>query len=60
MLMNSVHSHNTRFVSNGLLVVPSWNTLRYGIKSFVTSTIFSCNYFQSWFSDKNLPQIPFN
>ena len=47
MLMNSVHSHNTRFVSNGLLVVPSWNTLRYGIKSFVTSTIFSCNYFQS-------------
>ena len=47
------HNYNTRFASNGLLKILTNNTSIYGTKSFITSTITSWNFFQSFFWQPN-------
>ena len=51
---NDHHNYNTRFVSNGLLKIPTNNTSIYGTKSIETSKITSWNFFLSPFTDINL------
>lgn len=45
---------------NVLLTVPSCSTLKYGVKSFVISTISLWSYIHSCFSGKNLQQVSHN
>ena len=37
-LLSTTHSYNTRSARNGLLFVPSYNTVRFGRKSIIHST----------------------
>ena len=37
-LVSTVHSYNTRSARNGLLFVPSYNTVRFGRKTIIHST----------------------
>ena len=37
-LVSTTHSYNTRSARNGLLFVPSYNTVRFGRKSIIHST----------------------
>ena len=45
-LGSTTHSYNTKSASNGLLFVPSYNTVRFGRKSIVHSTTLTWNYLQ--------------
>ena len=38
-----IYSYNTRSARNGLLLVPSYNSVRYGRKSIIHSTTLSWN-----------------
>ena len=51
------HSHDTRYACNDLLPIPTCNTLKYGTRAFVFSTIPSWSFFQTHFSSKNLREI---
>ena len=50
----------TRFASNGLLKIPTNNTLIYDTKSFETSAITSWNFFQSHFTSTNFKKTSLN
>ena len=41
-----MHLYNTRSARNGLLFVPSYNTVRFGRKSIIHSTTLTWNYLQ--------------
>ena len=45
-LVSTTYSYNTRSARNGLLFVPSYNTVRFGRKSIIHSTTLTWNYLQ--------------
>ena len=45
-LVSTTHSYNVKSVRNGLLFAPSYNTVRFGRKSIIHSTILTWNYLQ--------------
>ena len=52
-LVSTMHSYNTRSARNGLLFVPSYNTVRFGRKSIIHSTTLTWNYVQHKFAEYN-------
>ena len=46
-LASAVHSYNTRSERNGLLSVPSYNSVRFGRKSIIHSTNLIWNHLQN-------------
>ena len=52
-LVLTTNSHNTRSPSNGLLFVPSYNSVRFGRKSVIHSTTFTWNYLQDKLTEYN-------
>ena len=46
MKISTMHLYNTRSARNGLLFVPSYNTVRIGRKSILHSTNLTWNYLQ--------------
>ena len=50
-LATARHNHQTRFAMNGLSILPSCNTSKFGTKAFLYSTITSWNSFEA--SEKN-------
>ena len=52
-LVSTMHSYNTRSARNGLLFVPSYNTVRFGRKSIIHSTRLTCNYLQDKLTEYN-------
>ena len=53
-LTASSHSYCTRSVSNGLIFKRLYNTIRYGNKSIISSTVRTLNHFQTVFHGHNL------
>ena len=45
-LVSTTHLYNTRSDRNGLVFVPSYNTVRFGKKSIIHSTTLTWNYLQ--------------
>ena len=45
-LVSTLHSYSTRSARNGLLFVPSYNTVRFGRKSIIHLTTLTWNYLQ--------------
>ena len=43
-LVSTTHSYNTRSARNDLLFVPSYKTVRFGIKSIIHSTTLNHSY----------------
>ena len=56
-LTASSHSYCTRSVSNGLIFKILYNTIRYGNKSIIKSTVNTWNHFQTIFHGHNLLNI---
>ena len=52
-LVSTRHSYNTRSARNGLLFVPSYNTVRFGRKSIIHSTTLTWNYLQDKLTEYN-------
>ena len=52
-LVSTTHSYNTRSARNGLLFVPSYNTVRFGRKSIIHSTTLTWNYLQDKLTEYN-------
>ena len=52
-LVSTTHSYNTRSARNGLLFVPSYNTVRFGRKSIIHSTTLTWNYLQDKLNEYN-------
>ena len=52
-LVSTMHSYNTRSARNGLLFVPSYNTVRFGRKSIIYSTTLTWNYLQDKLTEYN-------
>ena len=52
-LVSTMHSYNTRSARNGLLFVPSYNTVRFGRKSIIHSTILTWKYLQDKLTEYN-------
>ena len=52
-LVSTTHSYNTRSARNGLLLVPSYNTVRFGRKSIIHSTTLTWNYLQDKLTEYN-------
>ena len=52
-LVSTTHSYNTRSARNGLLFVPSYNTVRFGRKSIIHSTTLTWNYLQGKLTEYN-------
>ena len=52
-LVSTTHSYNTRSARNGLLFVPSYNTVRFGRKSIIHSTTLTWNYVQDKLTEYN-------
>ena len=52
-LVSTMHSYNTRSARNGLLFVPSYNTVRFGRKSIIHSTTFTWKYLQDKLTEYN-------
>ena len=50
----SSHSYCSRSVSNGLILKRLYNTIRYGNKSIINSTVSTWNHFQTIFHGHNL------
>ena len=46
-LVSTTHSYHTRSARNGLLFVPSYNSVRFGTKSVVHSTTLTWNYLEA-------------
>ena len=51
------HSYCTRSVSNGLILKRLYNTIRYGSKSIINSTVSTWNHFQTIVHSQNLFNI---
>ena len=45
-LASAAHSYNTRSTKNGLLLVPSYNSVRFGRQSIIHSTTLTWNHLQ--------------
>ena len=45
-LVSTMYPYNTRSARNGLLLVPSYNSVRFGRKSIIHSTTVTWNYLQ--------------
>ena len=52
-LVPTTHSYNTRSPRNGLLFVPSYNTVRFERKSIVHSTTLTWNHLQDKLTELN-------
>ena len=52
-LVSTMYSYNIRSARNGLLFVPSYNTVRFGRKSTIHSTILTWNYLQDKLTEYN-------
>ena len=52
-LVSTTHSYNIRSAINGLLFVPSYNSVRFGRKSTNHSTTFTWNYCQDKLTEYN-------
>ena len=57
ILVSTMHSYNTRSAGNGLLFVPSYNTIRSGRKSIIYSTPFTWNYLQDKLTEYNFLRL---
>ena len=57
-LVSTTHSYNTRSARNGLLFVPSYNTVRFGRKSIIHSTTLTWNYLQDKLTEHVLYLTP--
>ena len=53
-LVSTTHSYNTRSARNGLLLVPSYNIVRFGRKSIIHSTTLTRNYLQDKLTEYNV------
>ena len=53
-LVSNMHSYNTTSAINGLLFVPSYNSVRFGRKSVIHSTTLAWNYLQDKLAEYNL------
>ena len=56
-LCSNTHTYNTRSSSKGLLLVPTYNSIRFRRKSIIHSSTFSWNYLQSILHEYDLPSI---
>ena len=56
-LVSTTHTYNTRSARNGLLFVPSYNTVRFGRKSIIHSTILTWNYLQDNLTEYNFLRL---
>ena len=56
-LVWTTHSYNTRSARNGLLFVPSYNTVRFGRKSIIHSTTLTWNYLQDKLTEYNFLRL---
>ena len=52
-LVLTTHSYKTRSARNGVLFVPSYNTVRFGRKSIIHSTTLAWNYLQDKLTEYN-------
>ena len=52
-LVSTMHSYNTRSARNGLLFVPSYNTVRFGRKSIIHFTTLTSNHLQDKLTEFN-------
>ena len=52
-LFSTTHSYNTTSARNGLLFVPSYNSIRLGRKSIIRSTTLTWNYLQDKLTESN-------
>ena len=52
--VSNMHSYNTTSAINGLLFVPSYNSVRFGRKSVIHSTTLTWNYLQDKLAEYNL------
>ena len=53
-LVSTTHSNNTRSARNGLLLVPSYNIVRFGRKSIIHWTTLTRNYLQDKLTEYNV------
>ena len=56
-LVSTTHTYNTRSARNGLLFVPSYNTVRFGRKSIIHSTTLTWNYLQDNLTEYNFLRL---
>ena len=58
-LVSTMHSYNTRSARNGLLFVPSYNTVRFGRKSIIHSTTltYGWKYLQDKLTEYNFLRL---
>ena len=56
-LVSTTHSYNTGSARNGLLFVPSYNTVRFGRKSIIHSTTLTWNYLQDKLTEYNFLRL---
>ena len=52
-VVSNTHSYNTRSASNGLLFVPSYNSVRFGRKSIIHSITLTWNCLQEKLTEYN-------
>ena len=52
-LISASHTHRTRSVNNGLLLIQNYNTMGYGWKSIVSYNTLQWNHFQKCFHGPN-------